>query len=133
MEGEECRLSRGERICTIMTDLERLDSQDVCYLTTMGRVTNRPHRVELWFAFNGHTLYILHEGEMGDWMKNALRQPHVTVTIKDAEFTGTAHMIKDREEEMLARRLLAKKYQKSEDHLVQWLTHSLAVAIDLTV
>jgi deazaflavin-dependent oxidoreductase (nitroreductase family) len=117
----------------IMTDLERLDSQDVCYLTTIGRVTGHPHRVELWFALNRHTLYILHEGEMGDWMKNALRQPEVTVTIQDTEFTGTARMIKDHEEETLARRLLAKKYQKSEDHLVQWLTHSLAIAVDLTV
>jgi hypothetical protein len=42
-----------------MTDLERLASQDVCYLKTTGRITGRPHRVEIWFALNGHTLYIL--------------------------------------------------------------------------
>jgi deazaflavin-dependent oxidoreductase (nitroreductase family) len=117
----------------MMTDLERLASQDVCYLTTMGRISGQPHRVEIWFALNGRTLYMLHEGEMGDWVKNMLRQPDVTTTIEDAEFRGEARLVEDREEDKLARQLLAKKYQRSEGHLVQWLREALAVAVDLIV
>lgn len=115
------------------TDLERLAPQEVCYLTSIGRVTGRPHTVEIWFALKGHSLYILHEGERADWMKNAMLQPDVTITIQEAEFTGVARLVKDREEDALARQLLAQKYQKSEDHLVQWLKNSSAVAVDLRI
>lgn len=117
----------------MMTDLEHLAPQDVCYLITRGRVTGRSHKVEIWFALNEHTLYILHEGEGGDWVKNVMHQPKVTVTFKEAEYTGVARLVKDHEEDALARQLLAQKYQESEDHLVQWLKNSLAVAVDLAV
>lgn len=119
-----------------MTDLEQLASQDVCYLTTTGRVTGHPHRVEIWFALNGHILYILHgEGGtgMGDWVKNMLRQPNVTVTIADITFNGQGRLITEHDEDTLARQLLAQKYQQSEDHLVEWLRDALAVAVDLKV
>ncbi len=120
----------------MMTDLERLASQDICYLTTTGRITGRPHRVEIWFALNGHTLYILHgEGGtgMGDWVKNMLRQPNVTVTIAGITFNGLSRLITEGDEDTLARQLLAQKYRHSEDDLVQWLRDALAVAVDLTV
>lgn len=116
-----------------MTDFERLASRNVCYLTTTGRVTGRPHRIEIWFALNGHTLYMLHEG-MGDWVKNILRQPQVTVTIDNIEFAGNGRLlVHGDEEDALARQLLAEKYQKTEDDLDEWLANALAVAVDLVV
>jgi deazaflavin-dependent oxidoreductase (nitroreductase family) len=116
-----------------MVDLEHLAAQDVCYLTTTGRVTGRPHRIEIWFALHGHTLYMLHEG-MGDWVKNVMRQPKVTVIIEDNEFAGNARLlVKGEEEDALARQLLAEKYQKTEDDLDEWLANALAVAVDLVV
>ena len=30
---------------------------DYCYLTTTGRRTGRPHRIEIWYAADGYTLY----------------------------------------------------------------------------
>ena len=70
---------------------------------------------------------------MADWVKNVVHHPQVTVSIKGVVLTGQARLVKDQEEDALARRLLAHKYQKSEDHLVRWLSNSLPVAVDLTV
>ncbi|HYM14238.1 MAG TPA: hypothetical protein VEZ14_01605 [Dehalococcoidia bacterium] len=36
-----------------------LAAKDYCYVTTVGRVTGRPHTVEIWFATAGPTLYVL--------------------------------------------------------------------------
>ena len=36
---------------------ERLGDADVCYLTTTGRITGRPHEIEIWFAVREATLY----------------------------------------------------------------------------
>jgi nitroimidazol reductase NimA-like FMN-containing flavoprotein (pyridoxamine 5'-phosphate oxidase superfamily) len=56
----------------------------------------------------------------------------VTVSIKEVVLTGRARLVKDHEEDELARQLLAEKYQKSGDHLVRWLRNSFPVAVDLT-
>jgi deazaflavin-dependent oxidoreductase (nitroreductase family) len=113
-------------------DLEHLSTEDFCYLTTTGRVTGRPHRVEIWFALHGRTIYFLHEGEMADWMKNMVHQPNVTVSIQDVVLTGKGRLVEDHEEDTLARQLLGEKYRTPEDDLAEWLKDSTSVAVDLT-
>jgi deazaflavin-dependent oxidoreductase (nitroreductase family) len=114
-------------------DLENLAGEDFCYLTTRGRVSGRPHTIEIWFALNGHTLYMLSGGMDGsDWVKNALRLPDVMVRIKDRVIAGKARVVKDAGEDALARRLVLEKYEKSsEDDLTEWSRSALAVAADL--
>jgi hypothetical protein len=41
---------------------ERLGDADVCYITTNGRTTGRPHEIEIWFAIRKGTLYLLSGG-----------------------------------------------------------------------
>lgn len=108
--------------------------QDFCYLTTTGRVTGRPHTIEIWFAIHQQTLYILSGGgDRSDWVKNALRQPHVTIKIKETFFSAQARLIEDAEEDTLARRLLLEKYADTEDDLEDWGRTSLPVAFDLVL
>ena len=45
-----------------VSDLRALAGEDFCYLTTTGRVTGRPHEIEIWFALDGATLYMLSGG-----------------------------------------------------------------------
>jgi deazaflavin-dependent oxidoreductase (nitroreductase family) len=114
------------------SDLENLAGEDFCYLTTIGRVSGRPHTIEIWFALNGPTLYMLSGGMDGsDWVKNALRLPDVTVRIKDRVIAGKARLVKDAGEDALARQLIGEKYQKSEEDLDEWLRSALPVAVDL--
>ena len=46
-----------------------------CYLVTMGRVTGRPHEIEIWSAADGDTLYLLAgAGARSDWVRNLARR-----------------------------------------------------------
>lgn len=53
-----------------------LAGEDYCYLTTTGRVTGKPHEIEIWFGLIGNTCYLLSGGmDKSDWVKNLLK-PH---------------------------------------------------------
>jgi deazaflavin-dependent oxidoreductase (nitroreductase family) len=114
-------------------DLHKLADEDFCYLTTTGRTSGRPHTIEIWFALDGRTLYMLSGGrDKADWVRNALRSPQVQVRIAETLFNGQARIVGDGEEDALARKLVADKYvPRSSDDLSDWSRTSLPVAVDL--
>src|SRR5881227_2428358 len=114
-------------------DPQSLADEDFCYLTTAGRVSGRPHTIEIWFALNGQTLYMLSGGGANaDWVKNLLRTPEVTVRIQGVHFTGRGRIVEQAEEDALARRILVAKYQpRDSDDLSDWGRTALPVAVDL--
>lgn len=117
-----------------MNELQNLAQEAFGYLTTTGRVSGRPHTIEIWFALNGSTLYMLSGGrERADWVKNARATPQVSVRIGDRVFSGQAREVRDAEEDALARNIVYTKYAASEDDLEQWAATSLPVAVDLVV
>jgi deazaflavin-dependent oxidoreductase (nitroreductase family) len=109
-----------------------------CYLTTTGRVSGRPHTIEIWFALHGRTLYLLSGGgDRSDWVRNLQRDPAVTVRLgrRDAdELPGRARVVEaGTDEDELARRLVAGKYQPGYGgDLSGWRRSALPVAVDLT-
>ena len=115
-------------------DFARLAEEDFCYLTTIGRVTGRPHEIEIWFAIKGQTLYMLSGGrDRSDWVKNLRRTPEVTVHIAGERFEGQARVVEAPEEDALARQLLVEKYERSFGSLANWRRTALPVAVDLAV
>jgi deazaflavin-dependent oxidoreductase (nitroreductase family) len=117
-----------------MADLRALADEDFCYLTTTGRVTGRPHEIEIWFALipEAHTLYMLSGGgECSDWVKNLRRYSDVEVRIAGERLDGRAREAKDAEEDELARRLLVEKYESSPGRLESWRRRALPVVVDL--
>jgi hypothetical protein len=47
-------------------------TQPVCYLTTTGRRTGRPHRIEIWFIEDDGAVYLFSGGgEASDWVYSA--------------------------------------------------------------
>jgi deazaflavin-dependent oxidoreductase (nitroreductase family) len=113
--------------------LSTLAQEDYCYLTTMGRVSGRPHEIEIWFGVKNNTLYLLSGSEKSDWVKNLLKDSTVTVRITKHNFTGIARVVKDQEEELRARYLVAEKYQEWEEGktLSAWARTALPIAIDV--
>ena len=114
--------------------LNDLKEEEFCYFTTTGRVTGRPHEIEIWFGLRNNTVYILSGGgEKSDWVKNLLKNPSVTVRIGRQTFAGIARLVKDKEEDPLARHLVAEKYHEMDDEntLDEWARTALPVAIDL--
>lgn len=113
-------------------NVQHLTDEAFCYLITTGRISGRRHTIEIWFALNGQTLYMLSGGmDRADWVKNGQRQPEVTVRIKQTIFTGRLRLVDDLAEDALARQLVGEKYQKSEEDLDEWLRTALPVAVDL--
>src|SRR5262245_31622943 len=114
-------------------DLPSLADEDFCYLTTTGRVSGRAHTIEIWFALDARTLYMLSGGgTSADWVKNLQRIPQVTMHIASATFEGTARIVADAAEDALARRLVVGKYQpRDSDDLTHWGRTALPVAVDL--
>ena len=118
-----------------MVDLRTLADEDFCYLTTTGRVTGRPHEIEIWFSLvpETRTLYMLSGGrDRSDWVKNLRRDPEVTVRIADEHLSGRARETSDAKEDGLARRLLVEKYESSPGRLANWRRSALPVAVDLS-
>lgn len=111
----------------------QLSRQDYCYLTTIGRVSGRPHEIEIWFGAGGQTLYLLSGSERSDWLRNLRKNPAVTVRVGKHTFPGTARLVQDKDEETRARYLLAEKYQEWEEGrtLSEWARTAVPVAIDL--
>jgi deazaflavin-dependent oxidoreductase (nitroreductase family) len=114
--------------------LSSLAAEDYCYLTTIGRITGRPHEIEIWFGLKNSALYLLSGSETSDWVKNLLKNPVVMVRIAKHTFTGTARIVKSEQEEMTVRYLLAEKYQEWENGktLSEWARTALPIAIDIS-
>jgi deazaflavin-dependent oxidoreductase (nitroreductase family) len=113
---------------------ETLAAEDYCYVTTTGRVSGKPHTIEIWFALEGETLYILSGGrDRSDWVRNARKTPAVSVRIGETTFEGRARTVEpDTEEDALARRLLVEKYgPRYGGDLSNWGRTALPVAIEL--
>lgn len=126
-----------------------LREEQYCYVTTTGRVSGEPREIEIWFALvqvvevrsarddwpRSWTVYLLSGGrDRSNWVRNLIRDPAVTVRIRDRQFPGRARIVEDREEDSQARQLLIDKYAPGySGDLTNWRETSLPIAIDLEV
>jgi deazaflavin-dependent oxidoreductase (nitroreductase family) len=114
--------------------LAALAAEDYLYLTTSGRITGAAHRIEIWFALQGSTAYLLSGGgDRSDWVRNLRVHPSVRVQIGGRDFAATARVVDPgTDEDALARRLVFGKYAtRSSDDLAGWRDAALPVALDL--
>jgi deazaflavin-dependent oxidoreductase (nitroreductase family) len=111
----------------------RAAGEQYCYLTTRGRVTGRPHRIEIWFATDDGTLYMLSGGgRRSDWVKNLLKTSSVTVEVGGVRFDGRARIVVDPAEDERARTLVHDKYARGySGDLSSWRRSALPIAVDL--
>ena len=73
---------------------------DYCYLTTTGRRTGNPHRIEIWYAAAPGVLYLLAGGgRRSDWVQNLVAEPRVLVEIDGEEHRATGRVIEDADED----------------------------------
>jgi deazaflavin-dependent oxidoreductase (nitroreductase family) len=109
---------------------------DLCYVTTRGRQTGSPHTVEIWFGMMGDHLYLLSGGgEASDWVRNIRAHPEVVVDLRRPGVeprAGRARIVTDGGEDLIARRVLAAKYQgwREGAALSSWARSALPVAVD---
>jgi deazaflavin-dependent oxidoreductase (nitroreductase family) len=132
--GAKSPLIPGEELLKNVPALDPAVAQeDYCYLTTTGRVTGEPREIEIWFALDGATVYLLSGGrDRSQWVRNLLRDPAVTVRIAGTTCRGRARIVEDADEDERARTLLVDKYAPGySGDLDGWRRRALPVAIDL--
>jgi deazaflavin-dependent oxidoreductase (nitroreductase family) len=113
-------------------DLQPLGAAEYAYLTTRGRVSGRPHEVEIWFAVSDGEVWMISGGmERSDWVRNLLAEPQVTLRIGPVVIEAIARAVRDDAASWTARRSLAAKYQgwRQGQPLSDWAAQGLAVAL----
>jgi deazaflavin-dependent oxidoreductase (nitroreductase family) len=109
------------------------DDPEFAYLTTIGRRTGAPHRIEIWYRRIGDVVWFLSGGrDESDWVQNVLANPAVSIEIGDETVTGTAFV--DDQDAPDARRALAARYQgwREGQALSDWATGSMAVGVRIS-
>ncbi len=105
---------------------------NICHLQTTGRRTKRPRTIEIWFATDGERVYLLAgDRERAHWVRNLIADPRVRIRIGGRTLRGRARVIEGEPGEVVARQLLAAKYQGWSDGrpLGRWAATSLPVEI----
>ena len=110
-------------------DLSRFEKEEYCYLTTRGRVTGKPHEIEIWFVVHEGALYRMSGGmDRSDWVKNLLKEPNVTLRISGETFAAVASLLNDKTLEDMVRMKMAAKYNEMEgSELSEWAQTALVV------
>jgi deazaflavin-dependent oxidoreductase (nitroreductase family) len=113
-----------------------LTRRAVCELETIGRRSGQPRRIEIWFAADPERdrIYLLSGGrDHAHWVRNLRKDGRVRVRIGGRWFDGLAAEVLSGDDDGLARRLLAAKYQGWVDGaaLSAWARDSLPIGIDL--
>lgn len=108
-----------------------LAGEAFAYLTTTGRRTGEPHRIEIWFAVEGERLYLMSGGrDRSDWVRNIQADPRIEIEVGSQMRTGVARILDpDTPGDRLARELLVAKYATPGDPLDDWKVRSLPVEV----
>lgn len=114
-------------------DVSKLANEKYIYLTTTGRNTRKLHTVELWFAVTEGKVYLSHEGDYTDWMKNILKDDQVEFEIRDIRFRGKAKIVEKGEAFEIGKHALYHKYygEASEDVIDDWFSESTVIEVSL--
>ncbi|MFQ5999049.1 MAG: nitroreductase family deazaflavin-dependent oxidoreductase [Candidatus Bathyarchaeia archaeon] len=110
---------------------EKAKNSKVLYLTTKGRRTGKPHTVEIWFAYENGVLYLSHEGNHTDWMRNLVKNNEVTLKIANEQLIGKARILTDATQKNQAKKALYFKYYgpASDAVLEDWFELSVLLEV----
>ena len=110
--------------------LARASQQPFAYLTTTGRRSGRPHRIEIWFAVEDNRLYMMSGGHRrADWVRNLQANPQVTVELDGETREGAACIVQaGTREDARTRELLVEKY-RAGNNLDEWGRTALPVVV----
>lgn len=111
-------------------DLEALADEQYAYLTTTGRITDRPHEIEIWFSTDGESVHLLSgNGAASDWVQNLHEEPLARLRIAGETAGYRARFDLDAEERRAAAQRHASKYDP--DAAARWADAHL-IALDPT-
>ncbi len=112
-------------------DFESINKEKFIYLTTKGRNTGKEYTKELWFAQSSNgKIYLSHEGERTDWMKNLMKNPRVRARIGSLNFEADAKIAKGDSREDGKKSLYEKYYgEAGREKIDDWFELSMVVEL----
>jgi deazaflavin-dependent oxidoreductase (nitroreductase family) len=115
-----------------LTPIEALAATEFCYLTTRGRRTGEPHRIEIWFVAHDDGAYLLSNSDRADWYRNLIADPTVTLEIAGQVRVTTAAPVDPADASNAAvRPAMAAKYQAGHtEELDRWSRTAWLVRIE---
>lgn len=94
-----------------MSWLEGHADVECCDVVTSGRVSGRPHEIEIWFGVMDETMYLISgNGPGADWYRNMLATPEVVVKLAGERRSGSARDVTDPVERRRCGDLMGAKY-----------------------
>jgi deazaflavin-dependent oxidoreductase (nitroreductase family) len=84
-----------------------MGSSFIGHLITLGRKTGKQHTVPLRLVLYDGKYYASRRNFNGDWLKNIMKNPSVTLEIEGRRIAGRASVIKDEE---LSKKISSLKY-----------------------
>ncbi|HEX5500540.1 MAG TPA: nitroreductase family deazaflavin-dependent oxidoreductase, partial [Thermomicrobiales bacterium] len=112
--------------------LNRTAGERNAYLTTIGRRSGEPHRIEIWFAADDGRVFLLAGGrDRADWVRNLRANAHVTIEVGDEAHAAMARILDPgTPEDRCARQLLVAKYARPDDLLEEWGRSSRPIVVE---
>lgn len=111
---------------------DHLEQHDFAYLTTTGRLSGEPHRIEIWFAIMDGCAWVNSGGgRRSGWVKNLMAEPTLELEIGDRRWSATATLLGPSAQHR-ARARLAQRYQgwRPGQALRGWAATSLLIRIE---
>jgi deazaflavin-dependent oxidoreductase (nitroreductase family) len=115
-----------------VTSIDALATAEFCYLTTRGRRTGSPHRIEIWFVAHDGGAYLLSDSDRADWYRTLVVDPSVTLEIAGQTRTTTAAPVDPEDPANVSvRPAMAAKYQADNaEDLDRWSRTAWLVRIE---
>jgi deazaflavin-dependent oxidoreductase (nitroreductase family) len=99
------------------------ESRQFLYLTTTGRKTGKPHKIEIWFvALDGKYYLVSERGGRSHWVQNLKDDPKISFSVGKDAYRGRGRVIIRKKEPELAAKVTAlmnAKYRWSEGLIVE--------------
>ncbi len=77
--GDRRARDLGDLVAAMTGDVASLD---FCYLTTTGRISGNPHRIEIWFVLADRTVFLMAgDRDRSDWVRNLMITPEVELEL----------------------------------------------------
>ena len=116
-----------------MSAIAELRDVEFCYLTTTGRVSGHPHRIEIWFIAHGDGAYVLSNSVDADWYRNIEAEPRVVLEIAGERRETTARPVEASDPaNHSVRPAMVAKYQAgyAQEDLREWSDTASLVRMD---
>lgn len=110
-----------------------LAHERVIDITTSGRKSGEPRRIEIWFHYVDGRVYITGSPGRRDWYANLLAQPQFTFHFKQsvqADLPATARAIVDEAERRAVFASILKNLDQGQD-IETWMVRSPLVEVTL--